>query len=110
MPVPYQEIAWIKDRLDRLEKRLDKLEAARNKSLDLELQFVNNVSKHFDLHRIEIEDLVSSVVNLEHTVFPNLRKDLRHLHRVIGNKVTPALNPLDHRPLAKKSPKSNKKS
>jgi len=105
MPVPYDEIRWIKDTLVRIEARVMKLEKSHDRSLASQLQHIESVHKAFSLHDGEIIDIYQRVINLEAALFPNLSRDLENLDKVLGPGDQKTYNTLDSRFFSKEPPK-----
>lgn len=106
MPVPYSEIKWIKDRLDRLEKQFAEISAKQEK-MRTSLSFITRISTENDelLDKIfsercdnlnEVAQLIiDHVIGIEAKVFPKMGNDLARLTNIIGRDTGRPNNPLD---------------
>jgi hypothetical protein len=114
MPVPYAEIKWIKDRLDRVEKQLAELSKTQSliraralklaeSTLESDILTDRIFTDRCDLQENAILALVERVIGLEAKVLPELKSDMGRLNRIIGLHDGPPVNPLDTR--KKRKPK-----
>ena len=114
MPVPYAEIKWIKDRLDRVEKQLAELSKTQSvmraralklaeSTLESDILTDRIFTDRCDLLDETVHTLIDHMVGIEAKVLPNVGKDLAQLSGIIGRDPGKPNNPLDKR--KKRKPK-----
>ena len=97
------EIAALKARIADLEAQLAKLVDKHQRDVKALMGCDDVLDKHRKAMHAELTDAFERIAHIELTLFPHLRRDIKHMNDVIGDQDTKAYNPLDFRDPSKKS-------
>ncbi len=91
------DVKVLKDKIAKLEARLDEFIASHRRTMRLAGECDDLLAVRCDIADRELDDVRQRVGNIEIKYFPKLRKDLARLDGIIGDGEPKAYNPLDFR-------------
>ena len=83
---------------EELTERVNRLDEGLAKCYEVLGGYITTLEKYVLAMDRDLADARDRIKNLELTVFPNLAKDIKQVHDIIGDSGDKSENPLDKRP------------
>lgn len=96
-------IRTLRDRIAALEIKVLSLTDKHRRDVSALIGCDDILHDYRKMQSAQIADLQDRITKLELLAYPNLVRDMDHLHEVIGERPTVACNPLDFRARGKSS-------